>query len=144
MDSLGKVVPHEKIIHKINQFNLIEYIETSALKSENVDNLFRKLALLSLLDLHPRVGEIIDPSNNFKFKVLLLGDALVGKSSLIKTVVEKEFDNNYKLTVGLDLMVKDFHFPDDDLPEEIHEIIKIALSKYKKLTKSDRKKEKLA
>ena len=114
------------------------------MKNDNVDILFRKLALLCLLDLHPRIGEIIDPSKHFRFKVLLLGDAFVGKSSLIKTIVNKKFDNDYKLTVGLDLMVQDFEFPYEDLTEETREIIKIAISKYKKLTKLDRKKEKLA
>ncbi|MCF2137622.1 MAG: GTP-binding protein [Candidatus Thorarchaeota archaeon] len=37
------------------------------------------------------------------YKVLLVGDANVGKSSLIRRVLLDEFDPNYKATVGVDL-----------------------------------------
>jgi len=140
--SIGHTVKRKKIIKKINQKDLVEYLETSALENVNVEKLFKTLALAALLDLKPRLGEIID-SNHIRFKVLLIGDASVGKSSLIKKFINKDFDNNYKITVGLDLLVKDITIPDDDLPKEAHEIVKNAVLIAKKRQKQIKKLEKL-
>ena len=128
---LGEIIPREKIVRKVNQYHLLEYIETSALENFNVDHLFKQLFLVALLDLKPRLGQIVNP-NHFRFKVLLVGDAAVGKSSLIKTFIEKKFEENYKLTVGLDLMTKDFKVPKEDLPKEIQNSIRKSVKRYKR------------
>ena len=128
---VGIVVPREKIIQKVNQYHLLEYIETSALENYNVDQLFKKLSLISLLDLKPRLGQIVNPKH-FRFKVLLVGDAAVGKSSLIKTFIEKKFEVNYKLTVGLDLVTKDFEVLEEDLPKEVQNSIRKSIKKYRR------------
>jgi len=141
--TIGKTIPRDNIIQKMNRNNLIDYIETSVLKNINVDKLFNTLALSALLDLRPRLGEIVD-SDHFRFKVLLVGDASVGKSSLIKEFIEKHFDGNYKITVGLDLLVKDIYLPNEDLPEETFEIIKDAVSAEIKRIKEIRKLEKIS
>ncbi|MFX1444449.1 MAG: hypothetical protein ACFFHV_13620 [Promethearchaeota archaeon] len=83
-------------------------------------------------------------SDHVRFKVLLVGDASVGKSSLIKEFIEKHFDGNYKITVGLDLLVKDVYISDEDLPEEAFEIIKDAIAVEKKRIKEIRKLEKIS
>jgi small GTP-binding protein len=128
---VGIVIPREKIIQKVNQYHLLEYIETSALENYNVDQIFKKLSLISLLDLKPRLGQIVNP-NHFRFKVLLVGDAAVGKSSLIKTFIEKKFEENYKLTVGLDLVTKDFEVLEEDLPKEVQNSIRKSIKKYRR------------
>ena len=140
--TIGETIPKEEIIQKVNRNNLIDYIETSALKNINVDKLFNLLGFAALLDLRPRLGEIVS-SEFFRFKVLLVGDASVGKSSLIKKFVEKEFTENYKLTIGLDLLVKDIEISEEDLPEQALEIIKTAISSEKKRLRQIRKLEKI-
>ena len=95
----------------------------------------------ALFDLKPRLGEI-DIDNHFRFKITLIGDAGVGKSSLIKQFVKKDIDRDYKLTVGLDLMRQDIYIPDNELPKEGLKIINKALSNYKKKLKKIRRKEK--
>lgn len=140
-ERIGETIPYEKITRKVNKHNLIEYIETSALTSKNVENLFKKLSMGALFDLKPRLGEI-DIDDHFRFKILLIGDAGVGKSSLIKKFVKKDIDHDYKLTVGLDLMRQDIYIPDNELPKEGLKIINKAVSDYKKKLKKIRRKEK--
>ena len=135
---IGETILHEKIIQMKNQYNIFEYIETSALESKNVDQLFYRLALTALLDIKPRLGEIID-SNHFRFKILLVGAAAVGKSSLIDSFVNNAFEKSYKLTVGLDFMIQDLEIEDEDIPKETNNLIKTSVKSYKKRTKKIRK-----
>jgi len=137
---IGEAIPREKIIQMVNQYNLFEYIETSAVESKNVDKLFYRLALSALLDIKPRIGEIID-SNHFRFKILLVGAAAVGKSSLIDSFAKKELDGSYKLTVGLDFMIQDLHIEEEDIPKETHYLVKNSVKNLKKIIKKSRKKE---
>jgi GTPase SAR1 family protein len=137
---IGETIPREKIIQMVNQYNLFEYIETSALEMENVDKMFYQLALTALLDLKPRLGEVID-SNHFRFKILLVGAAAVGKSSLISSFVKKELEESYKLTVGLDFMIQDLEIEDEDIPKETHDLVKNSVKSIKKIIKKIRKKE---
>lgn len=118
----------------VNQYNLFEYIETSALESKNVYKLFYRLALTALLDTKPRLGEVID-SNHFRFKILLIGAAAVGKSSLIDSFVNKEFEESYKLTIGLDFMIQDLEIEEEDIPKETFNLIKNSVKSYKKRIK---------
>ncbi|MBD3339986.1 MAG: hypothetical protein GF353_12805 [Candidatus Lokiarchaeota archaeon] len=142
-DKIGETISHKKVIQNVNKYNLIDYIETSALKDFNVDLLFRKLAISALLDFRPRLGEIVDYDDyHFRFKILLTGAAAVGKSSLINKFVEKGFETDYKLTIGIDLMVKDLFISDETLPEKVHAIIKNAIVEHKKRLKIIRKIEK--
>lgn len=135
---IGEMIPREKIIQMVNQYSLFEYIETSALENLNVEKLFHRLSLTALIDLQPRLGEIID-SNHFRFKVLLLGAAAVGKSALITVFTKKKFEENYKLTVGLDFMVQYLEIEEEDVPHETLNFMKNATKK--KRIKKIRKKE---
>ena len=135
---IGEMIPREKIIQMVNQYSLFEYIETSALENLNVEKLFHRLSLTALIDLQPRLGEIID-SNHFRFKVLLLGAAAVGKSALITVFTKKKFEENYKLTVGLDFMVQYIEIEEEDVPNETLNFMKNATKK--KRIKKIRKKE---
>ncbi|NVM35284.1 MAG: GTP-binding protein [Candidatus Lokiarchaeota archaeon] len=140
---IGETIPREKIIQKVNQYYLFEYIETSALENENVERLFYRFAITALLDLKPRLGEIID-SNHFRFKILLAGAAAVGKSSLIRTFAKKEFEENYKLTVGLDFMTQNLEIQEENIPRETQELIKKSVKGYKKILKKYRKREEIS
>jgi GTPase SAR1 family protein len=135
---IGEMIPREKIIQMVNQYSLFEYIETSAFENLNVEKLFHRLSLTALIDLQPRLGEIID-SNHFRFKVLLLGAAAVGKSALITVFTKKKFEENYKLTVGLDFMIQDLKIEEEDVPNETLNFMKNATKK--KRIKKIRKKE---
>jgi GTPase SAR1 family protein len=141
--SIGETIPREKIIQKVNQYYLFEYIETSALENTNVENLFYRLTITALLDFKPRLGEIID-TNHFRFKILLAGAAAVGKSSLIRTFTKKTFEQDYKLTIACDFMTQDLEISDSDLPKETLELIKKSTKSYKKLVKKYRKKEEIS
>ena len=44
---------------------------------------------------------------SFKLKCLLLGDAAVGKTSLIKQFIKGSFAKDYKMTIGTDIFTKD-------------------------------------
>lgn len=140
-ETIGETILYEKIIRKVNKHNLIGYIRTSALTNKNVEILFKNLSMGALFDLKPRLGEI-DIDNHFRFKIILIGDAGVGKSSLIKKFSKKDIDHDYKLTVGLDLMRQDISIPDNELPKEGLKIINKAISDYKKKLRKIRRKEK--
>ena len=140
---IGETIPREKIIQKVNQYYLFEYIETSALENENVERLFYRFAITALMDLKPRFGEIVD-SNHFRFKILLAGASAVGKSSLIRTFAKKEFEQDYKLTIGLDFMTQNLEIQEDDIPKETQELIKILVKGYKKILKKYRKREEIS
>ncbi len=137
-ENIGETIPREKIIKKVNQYYLFEYIETSAIDYQNVEKLFYRLALTSLLDFKPRLGEIVNV-NHYRFKILLTGAAAVGKSSLIRTFTQKKFDQDYKLTVACDFMVTDIDIFEEDIPSEILEQIKKAVrtskGKFRKVRK---------
>ena len=137
---VGETIPREKIIQMVNQHNLFEYIETSALENINVDYLFYRLSLTALLDFKPRLGEVIE-SDHFRFKILLVGAAAVGKSSLIDFFVKQEFEESYKLTVGLDFMITDLEIQEEDIPKEVIGLIKDSVRFYKKNIKVIRKLE---
>jgi GTPase SAR1 family protein len=138
--NIGETVPRENIIQMINRYNLFEYMETSVLENDNVENLFYRLSLTALLDFKPRLGEVIE-SNHFRFKILLVGAAAVGKSSLIDFFVTNKFEQSYKLTVGLDFMIKDIEIEEEDIPQETVALIKESVKFYKKNIKTIRKLE---
>ncbi|MHA1577615.1 MAG: Rab family GTPase [Candidatus Thorarchaeota archaeon] len=55
-----------------------------------------------------------DGFDGFKFRVVLLGDAGVGKSSLMRRYVDNAFDEEYKQTIGTTFASKDATISDDD------------------------------
>ncbi|MFX0092830.1 MAG: Rab family GTPase [Candidatus Hodarchaeota archaeon] len=44
--------------------------------------------------------------SNFSFKIVVLGDGAVGKTSLIKRYIEGVFKSDYKVTLGVDIFKK--------------------------------------
>ncbi len=52
--------------------------------------------------------------DGFKFRVVLLGEATVGKTSLLRRFTENAFDEEYKQTIGTTFSTKDVELADDD------------------------------
>jgi GTPase SAR1 family protein len=141
-EDIGDTVSRKRINKMINKYNLFEYIETSALSRKNVEELFYRLTLTALLDFHPRLGEVINYTH-FRFKILLVGAAAVGKSSLINSFVKKKFEENYKLTVGLDFMIQSLEIENEDIPPETHLHINNSVKSFKKVIRKIRRKEEI-
>ena len=53
--------------------------------------------------------------SSFKLKVLLTGAAAVGKTSLVQRFIKNRFQQNYKLTVGVDILTKDVEFKPSEI-----------------------------
>lgn len=51
---------------------------------------------------------------SYSLKLLLLGEGEVGKTSLIKRYVDNFFQDNYKMTIGVDFLTESFDFTDED------------------------------
>ncbi len=45
-------------------------------------------------------------NHTYSFKILLLGDPAVGKTSLIHRFIQNSFNSDYKATIGVDIMSK--------------------------------------
>jgi len=49
-----------------------------------------------------------EDSYDYLFKILLIGDASVGKSSLLLRYTDDKFPENYMATIGIDFRIKSF------------------------------------
>ncbi|MHA1305331.1 MAG: hypothetical protein ACTSPI_16655, partial [Candidatus Heimdallarchaeaceae archaeon] len=49
------------------------------------------------------------------FKIVLLGDPGVGKSSLISRYVHNRFESSYMITIGVDILSKQLFVGDDEV-----------------------------
>ena len=74
-----------------------------------------------------------------RFKILLVGGAAVGKSTLINSFVTKKFEENYKITIAIDLMTQNLEIAEDEIPKEVLEFIKKSFKSFKKKFKKIRK-----
>lgn len=66
---------------------------------------------------------VIDQMSHFSFKVCLLGDAAVGKTSLVKRFVIDEFDDEYITTIGTKVSKKELRVPHPNQPDETLDVI---------------------
>ncbi len=46
-----------------------------------------------------------------QYKIILLGDGAVGKTSIANRFAEDKFSQNYKQTVGVDFLIKRINLP---------------------------------
>ena len=61
-------------------------------------------------------------TKNIPIKVCLLGDGAVGKTSLVKAFVQKGFQKDYLMTVGVDITMKDIEIENRRFKLSIHDI----------------------
>jgi len=47
---------------------------------------------------------------NYRYKVVLIGDPAVGKTSLLYRYMKNEWAENYAMTIGVQVLTKDFQF----------------------------------
>jgi small GTP-binding protein len=59
-------------------------------------------------------ADVSNGFEGFKFRIVLLGDAAVGKSSLLRRYTENAFDEEYKQTIGTTFATKDVDVKDSD------------------------------
>lgn len=56
-------------------------------------------------------GSDDDDIQNHQYKIILLGDGAVGKTSIATRFSEDKFSQNYKQTVGVDFFIKRVNLP---------------------------------
>ncbi|OQR88877.1 ras family GTPase [Thraustotheca clavata] len=111
---------------EIYAFKLIEYILTRFLEaptlrmylSQQLDGcpmrVLKKLGCGGLLGRVTLVKESSDHElEQLQFKVIILGDGAVGKTSIAMRHTENTFSNVYKQTIGLDFYLKRLSLPGD-------------------------------
>ena len=54
-------------------------------------------------------------SYDFLFKIIIVGDPAVGKSTIISRLISDKFDNDYTATIGLDFATKTFYIDDMEI-----------------------------
>ncbi len=48
--------------------------------------------------------------NHYQYKIVLIGDSSVGKSSLLRRFADDSFEESYLATIGVDFKFKYHHF----------------------------------
>ena len=72
--------------------------------------------------------------NSYNFKVILLGDSSVGKTSIFTRFLEGKFDENYKCTIGTEYKLHSI-YPDLNTEVNLHVWDTAGSEKYKSITK---------
>ena len=56
------------------------------------------------------IEEVVSPQakEDFKLKIVVVGDSGVGKTNLIKRFITNEFNQNFKATIGVEFMSKTY------------------------------------
>jgi len=102
----------------VDVFNLFPYIFLAAEKVARI-NLGKEIALrnpqFKLRGGSPLVKdeetEVQLDAGRFTMKVILGGDSGVGKTTLVEQFVSEKFENEYKSTIGVNIMSKHLKFP---------------------------------
>jgi small GTP-binding protein len=68
------------------------------------------------------------------FKVILIGEANVGKTSLINRYINRVFNDNYICTIGVDFMMKTINYKENKIKLQIWDTA--GMEKYKQITVS--------
>lgn len=70
-----------------------------------------KFAIIRLLPMASKDRDDEEDVVTHQFKVILLGDGAVGKTSIASRFAEDKFSQNYKQTVGVDFFIKRIDLP---------------------------------
>jgi len=60
------------------------------------------------------IAEEMAPTHHFKCKAVIVGDFSVGKTSLLVQFAEKKFTVDYKPTIGVSVVKKEYYFAEND------------------------------
>ncbi|MHA1836168.1 MAG: Rab family GTPase [Candidatus Odinarchaeia archaeon] len=60
--------------------------------------------------------------STYRFKVLLLGDSAVGKTTLVNRFIQGKFSSDYKMTIGVDIMSKNINLNGNEVVLSIWDI----------------------
>lgn len=60
----------------------------------------------SILNLNRASRTLVDPVFDFQFRLILVGDSTVGKTSLLRSLTRERFDPGREATVGVDFMAR--------------------------------------
>ena len=60
-------------------------------------------------------SEITQSDEFINFKIIIVGDSGVGKSSLLKRAVQNKFDGNYAATIGFEFLLMHFRVKVTDM-----------------------------
>ncbi|MFX1449274.1 MAG: GTP-binding protein [Promethearchaeota archaeon] len=82
--------------------HILPYSYIVAEKAAQILDLERRDISVTLPDL-----EKIEPTR-FTFKLIMIGDGSVGKTSLVRQFVENKFDSDYISTIGVNIMTKSY------------------------------------
>ncbi len=123
-EELGQVIQQSEIDDWMRLHQITDFMKTSAKTGENVRKMFTKLTIMALDELggKPRLGEVRE--EGFLFKVVVIGGAGVGKTSVVHRFTENVFLQDYKLTVGVDFIVKNLDVDEDLLPADVLKSLK--------------------
>lgn len=58
-------------------------------------------------------------SKKYTYKIVVVGDPSVGKTSLIRRYADKKFDESYLPTIGADFTIKQFDLKKDDMDVQV-------------------------
>jgi Ras-related protein Rab-1A len=64
----------------------------------------------------------MDQDYDYLFKIIIIGDSSVGKSSIVSKFVDDKYNENFMSTIGVDLNVKMFEVDDKKVKMQIWEI----------------------
>jgi Ras-related protein Rab-1A len=89
------------------------------------------------------LADIRDASYDYLFKLLMIGDSFVGKSSYVVRLADNVYSDNYMSTIGVDfrIILVDYEFAEDDA-NDLHKRIKVQLwdiagpERFRTITKS--------
>ncbi len=68
------------------------------------------------------------PTNHAKisevYKLIVIGESNVGKTSLLKRYARNEFSNNMLCTIGIDFLIKDYKYKDETYKIQMWELMR--------------------
>jgi len=92
-----------------SKYNILDFIITSAKTGENIDLAFQKLTNL-MVKKELEQGTL---DKTLILKVAITGVNGVGKTSITQQYINKSFQKDYRMTIGVQFYTKDVHYEPD-------------------------------